>query len=188
MADSDVLSRSTASAILKKGQEMPTRHRDGPVGTPCLAGGGKAGVKKISVQFDGTFSGTLYEEMGGADALARLVHEFYSRVPEDPILSPIFPDDLSETERKQFAFLTQFFGGSPLFSATYGPPRLRARHLPFPITPRRARAWLALMDTAMDEAGIDSAVKVKLMERLTRTAVHMINTEEDDEPTNEPGA
>lgn len=140
-------------------------------------------MEKISVHFDGPFAGTLYEEMGGADALARLVHEFYSRVPKDPILAPIFPDDLLETERKQFAFLSQFFGGPPLFSATYGPPRLRARHLPFPITPTRARAWLALMDTAMDAAEIDRDVKVQLMERLARTAVHMINTDEAEAPT-----
>lgn len=134
------------------------------------------------MHFEGPFVGTLYEELGGAEALARLVHEFYSRVPKDPVLSPIFPEDLMETERKQFAFLSQFFGGPPLFSATYGPPRLRARHLPFPITPRRARAWLALMDTAMDAAEIDPTVKLKLMERLSRTAVHMINTADDDAP------
>lgn len=138
-------------------------------------------VMKIPVHFDGPYNGTLYEEMGGADAIARLVHEFYSRVHQDPVLSPIFPDDLLETQRKQFAFLTQFFGGPPLFAEMYGPPRLRARHLPFPITLSRARAWLALMDTAMDAARIDPNVKVKLMERLTRTAVHMVNTEEGDE-------
>src|SRR5690625_2083397 len=49
----------------------------------------------ISVdRFDDTFAGTLYDELGGADMLARIVHEFYSRVHDDPKLSPIFPDDL----------------------------------------------------------------------------------------------
>jgi Truncated hemoglobins len=97
-------------------------------------------------------------------------------------LAPIFPQDLTETRRKQFAFLSQFFGGPPLFSEHYGPPRLRYRHLPFPITPARARAWLSVMDAAMDAAGIDPAVKPKLMERLTRTAAHMVNTDEDGAP------
>lgn len=139
-----------------------------------------APVGNVHVHFDGPFQGTLYEEMGGAEAIARVVHEFYSRVHDDPLLSPIFPDDLLETQRKQFAFLSQFFGGPPLFSAQYGPPRLRARHLPFPITSRRATAWLALMDKAMDAAGIEPSVKAKLMDRLSRTAYHMVNTEEGD--------
>lgn len=134
---------------------------------------------KIPVdRFDDTFAGTLYEQLGGADVLARIVHEFYSRVHADPELSPIFPDDLLETERKQFAFLSQFFGGPPLFAVHYGPPRLRARHLPFPITPARAHAWLRLMDKAMDEAAVDGGVKAKLMDRLTRVAFHMVNTPE----------
>lgn len=140
----------------------------------------RTGVTHIRVQLDGPFPGTLYEEMGGEEAVARVVNEFYSRVHQDPVLSPIFPPDLTETRRKQFAFLSQFFGGPPLFSAHYGPPRLRARHLPFPITPARARAWLALMDTAMDAADIDPGVKSKLMERLTRTAAHMVNTGEEE--------
>lgn len=140
------------------------------------------GVADIPAQWDAALSGTLYEEMGGADALARLVDEFYSRVHGHPLLAPIFPQDLTETRRKQFAFLSQFFGGPPLFSEHYGPPRLRYRHLPFPITPARARAWLSVMDAAMDEAGIDPAVKPKLMERLTRTAAHMVNTDEDGAP------
>lgn len=137
-------------------------------------------VGNVHVHFDGPFEGTLYEEMGGAEAIARVVQEFYSRVHDDPLLSPIFPDDLLETQRKQFAFLSQFFGGPPLFSAHYGPPRLRARHLPFPITRPRASAWLALMDKAMDAAGIEPSVKAKLMDRLSRTAYHMVNTEEGD--------
>lgn len=134
-------------------------------------------------QFDGTFAGTLYEELGGPEALARVIREFYSRVHDDPLLSPIFPDDLVETERKQFAFLSQFLGGPPLFVTMYGPPRLRARHLPFEITHERALAWLRLMDTALDEAAIASDVKRKLMDRLRRVAVHMVNTEGESDPT-----
>lgn len=123
---------------------------------------------------------TLYELMGGAETIARLVNVFYDKIPRDPDLAPIFPDDLTETRQKQYCFLTQFFGGPPLYRERYGHPRLRARHLPFPITPARARAWLALMDTAMDAADIDPGVKSKLMERLTRTAAHMVNTGEEE--------
>lgn len=135
---------------------------------------------KIPIEhFDGTYPGTLYEQLGGPEPLARIIYEFYSRVHDDPTLSPIFPEDLTETERKQFAFLSQFLGGPPLFASIYGPPRLRARHLPFEITHTRAVAWLRLMDKAMTEANIEQSMKETLMDRLSRVAVHMVNTAED---------
>lgn len=124
---------------------------------------------------------TLYELMGGAETIARLVDTFYNKIPHDPDLAPIFPEDLTETRRKQFCFLTQFFGGPPLYSEQYGHPRLRARHLPFPITPKRARAWLAAMDKSMDEIGLEPPLKDVLMHRLGNTAIHMVNTPEGGE-------
>lgn len=124
---------------------------------------------------------SFYELMGGAETVARLVASFYGRVKHDPDLAPIFPDDLTLVQEKQYRFLTQFFGGPPLYSEVYGHPRLRARHLPHPITPRRARAWLACMDAAMDEAAVESGLKAELMRRLATTAWHMVNTP-DEEP------
>lgn len=124
---------------------------------------------------------SFYELMGGAETVARLVASFYGRVKHDPDLAPIFPDDLTLVQEKQYRFLTQFFGGPPLYSEVYGHPRLRARHLPHPITPRRARAWLACMDAAMDEAAVEPGLKAELMRRLATTAWHMINTP-DEEP------
>lgn len=122
---------------------------------------------------------TPYEEIGGAETVARLVEAFYKRVAVHPDLAPIFPDDLRPVAMKQYAFLTQFFGGPPLFSQEYGPPRLRARHLPHPITPRRTAAWLECMSEAMDEAGIAGPMRVYLFDRLKQTAYHMVNTEDE---------
>lgn len=122
---------------------------------------------------------TLYEEIGGETAVAWLVDAFYRRVAAHPDLAPIFPDDLTETRRKQFFFLTQFLGGPPLFSQEYGPPMLRRRHLPHPITPRRARAWLTCMAAAMDEAGLAGPAREAFFHRLSIAAQHMVNAEED---------
>lgn len=122
-----------------------------------------------------------YEAIGGAETVAKLVEAFYKRVAKHPELKPIFPDDLGPVAQKQFAFLTQFFGGPPLFSQEYGPPRLRMRHLPHPITPRQAEAWLECMAEALDEAGITGPVREFLWQRLSQTAFHMVNTAEDGE-------
>lgn len=121
--------------------------------------------------------GSLYDRIG-PEALAALVTHFYTLVARDPLLAPIFPQDLSVTAEKQLAFLTGFLGGPPLYHERFGHPRLRARHLPFPITPARARAWLACMQAALRDTpqiGTDDARE--LYAALSRVAVHMVNTD-----------
>ncbi|WP_277673473.1 globin [Piscibacillus halophilus] len=122
--------------------------------------------------------GNIYEAIGGAEAVDRLVEAFYKRVGQHPDLTPIFPDDLTETARKQKQFLTQFFGGPPLYIQEHGHPMLRARHMPFPITPTRRDAWLECMAGALEEAEIEEPYKTSIYERLTMTANHMMNREE----------
>ena len=100
---------------------------------------------QISYGGEGRPQQTPYEAIGGAGTVARLVEAFYKRGGRASGPAPIFPDDLGPVAKKQYAFLTQFFGGPPLFSQEYGPPMLRMRHLPHPITPRRAEAWLECM-------------------------------------------
>lgn len=127
---------------------------------------------------DSTFI-SHYEQIGGEDMIKRLVEAFYNRVAKDPNLSPIFPDDLTETARKQTQFLTQFLGGPPLYTDEHGHPRLRARHMPFEITPKRASAWLACMTEAMDEVGLDGSLREQFYSRLVMTAHHMVNHPDD---------
>lgn len=119
---------------------------------------------------------TVYELIGGQKTVARLVNAFYNRVAKDPDLSPIFPDDLTLTKEKQTLFLSQYLGGPPLYNEKYGHPMLRARHMPFPVTPTRAKAWLQCMSDAMDDVGIEGTVRDYMFERLTLTANHMVNT------------
>lgn len=117
---------------------------------------------------------TLYDKLGPA-LISRLVRAFYARVAEDPELASIFPSDLGETVEKQERFLTQFMGGPPRYTEVHGPPHLRARHMLFPITEERAKAWLRNMALAMDEVGLAGPDREELYQRLGMTAVHMIN-------------
>lgn len=118
---------------------------------------------------------TIYKAIGGAETVERLIQAFYKRVAKHPLLKPIFPEDLTETKYKQRLFLTQFFGGPPLYLQERGHPRLRRRHLPFPITPERARAWLDCMNEAIDEAEIKEPYASMIFERLTVVAGQMVN-------------
>jgi hemoglobin len=121
---------------------------------------------------------TVYELIGGGETIRKLVDAFYKRVGQHPDLTPIFPKDLTETANKQYLFLTQFFGGPTLYSDKYGHPMLRARHLPFEITPTRAKAWLRCMAEAMDEIGLAGPARDYMYERFIQTAHHMVNTAE----------
>jgi len=115
-------------------------------------------------------------EVIGEERLHKLVETFYYHVHRHPLLKPIFPDDLTETIRKQKQFLTQYLGGEPLYTEEHGHPRLRARHIPFEITPERANAWLQCMKTAMDETQLEGDIREFLFNRLILTAKHMVNT------------
>lgn len=120
-------------------------------------------------------SNNPFEAIGGKEVIDKLVETFYKKVKDHPLLAPIFPNDLTETARKQKQFLTQFLGGPELYSNEHGHPMLRARHMPFPITAQRADAWLECMDETMIDIGLKGPVRDFLFERLSQTAQHMIN-------------
>lgn len=127
--------------------------------------------------------GTPYQYIGGEEIISRLVDAFYTRVAKHPDLAPIFPEDFTETARKQKQFLTQYLGGPALYTSEHGHPMLRARHIPFEITPKRAKAWLVCMAEAMDEIGLEGPVRDEFYHRLVLTAQHMVNTPDSKEET-----
>lgn len=118
---------------------------------------------------------TIYEAMGGADAVRRLVEAFYPRVQQNQLLAPLFPEDIEPVMEKQYMFLSQFFGGPSLYSDAFGHPMMRARHMPFPITPERANAWLGCMNEALEQEVKDPELRKIIIERLKGPAYHFVN-------------
>lgn len=119
---------------------------------------------------------SIYDNLGGETAVRRLVQAFYPRVQRDPLLGPLFPEDITPVMEKQFMFLSQFFGGPSLYSDAVGHPMMRARHLPFPVTRERAEAWLACMRAALEEIGVEEPLRGFVLERLSGPAFHFVNT------------
>ncbi|MBO0962605.1 globin [Neobacillus sp. MM2021_6] len=117
----------------------------------------------------------------GEETLNTLVDTFYGLVAQHPDLAPIFPNQFTEIARKQKQFLTQYLGGPQAYTEEHGHPMMRARHLPFPVTPRRAAAWLACMKQAMDQIDLQGPIRDEFYYRLTLTAQHMINTPDEGE-------
>ncbi|ANY67911.1 globin [Paenibacillus sp. BIHB 4019] len=121
---------------------------------------------------------SLYEALGGDRSLRLIVESFYPKVQAHPLLGPLFPEDINPVMEKQHMFLTQFFGGPTLFSDAFGHPMMRARHMPFEITPARAEAWLDCMNRALQEVGIEDELRQFVIERLSGPAHHFVNTPE----------
>lgn len=119
----------------------------------------------------------IYDAVGGADTIRDIVEKFYPKVQAHPLLAPLFPEDIRPVMEKQYMFLTQFFGGPSLYSDEFGHPMMRARHLPFPITPERAGAWLKCMGAALEETGIPGELRQFMLDRLSGPAYHFVNTE-----------
>lgn len=135
----------------------------------------RTNIQKGEKSMEPTYS-TVYEAIGGEETVRRLVEAFYPLVQRDPLIGPLFPEDITPVMEKQFMFLSQFFGGPALFSEKYGHPMMRARHMPFPITLERAEAWLACMKKALQQIDLDSELQHVVLERLQGPAHHFVNT------------
>jgi hemoglobin len=94
---------------------------------------------------------TLYDRVGGEGFFIDLVAGFYSRVGTDPVLRPMYPEELGPAERRLRLFLIQYFGGATTYDDERGHPRLRLRHLPFVIDVRAKEIWLTHMTASLDE-------------------------------------
>ncbi|PAD18992.1 globin [Shouchella clausii] len=116
-----------------------------------------------------------FEALGGEEKISELVDAFYRYIAAHEDVRHLFPEDLTHTAYKQKRFLTQFFGGPPLYTEEFGHPRLRARHMPFVISPVQAEAWLSCMERAMDDVHLSGDIRDYMMHRLRLTAHHMVN-------------
>lgn len=118
---------------------------------------------------------TIYEAIGEGEGIRRLVEAFYPIVQRNERIGPLFPADIRPVMEKQFLFLSQFFGGPPLYSDQYGHPMMRARHMPFPITEEKAKEWLACMAQALEQIGAPPELSRIVLERLSGPAFHFVN-------------
>lgn len=124
---------------------------------------------------------TPYSLIGGEAALRELVRRFYQHMdslPEAWEIRKMHAEDLSGAEEKLFMFLSGWLGGPDLFVQRFGPPFLRARHLPFSIGVAERDQWMLCMQHALDEVVTDPELRAKLYTALAALANHMRNRPE----------
>ena len=124
---------------------------------------------------------TPYEAIGGDEQVRALVDVFYDHMDRDASFATIralHPADLAESRLKLYEFLCGWLGGPELYVTKRGHPRLRARHMPFPIGEVERDQWLDCMQLAMDERGVDGDLRRFLDHRFAHVANFMRNREE----------
>ena len=128
---------------------------------------------------------TPYERFGGREFFTDLVHNFYQRVPKDPVLSAMYPsNDFEGAEWRLRSFLEQYWGGPETYSEQRGHPRLRLRHVGFHIDGDARDRWLTLMAAAIADQGMDARLESELWKYLVAAAFGMQNVP-DEIPEND---
>ncbi|HEX4636202.1 MAG TPA: group II truncated hemoglobin [Rhizomicrobium sp.] len=120
---------------------------------------------------------TLSHWLGGPEKLKALTKRFYQKVPEDPVLAPIFAGMDPHHAEHVAAFVTEVFGGGQDYSTVRGGhAHMIARHLGRRLTELQRRRWMELMLETVDEEGLPSdpefrAALIGYLEWGTRLAV-----------------
>ena len=121
---------------------------------------------------------TPFEWIGGEAAVRALVDRFYDLMDLEPgyaALRASHGSTLQEARDKLFWFLCGWLGGPQHYQERFGHPRLRMRHMPFSIGILERDQWLACMDQAMGECGVDGALRERLKQSFFQTADWMRN-------------
>ncbi len=117
----------------------------------------------------------MYDRVGGEAFFEALVDRFYAGVESDPVLRPLYPEDLDPPNEHLRLFLIQYWGGPRAYQGQRGHPRLRMRHAPFAIGLAERDAWLRLMLASLAQSGIDAEDEAEMAEYFRAAATQLIN-------------
>ncbi|MEU8526997.1 MULTISPECIES: group II truncated hemoglobin [Streptomyces] len=102
---------------------------------------------------------TLYEAVGGAEALQRLSDTFYEAVLADPLLAPVFAEFTPAHVQHVAVWLAEVFSGPAEFTAELGGHQALLRaHLGLGITEEQRVRWMELMTAAVEKELPDDAL------------------------------
>ncbi|WP_123538321.1 group I truncated hemoglobin [Halosimplex salinum] len=107
-----------------------------------------------------TVEDTLYERLGGQDAIDAVVEEFYDRVLADDDLQPYFADtDTDELRAHQKAFISYVAGGEE----AYDGPGMGAAHDHLNVTAEAFGRVAEHLDASLRACGVDDPEREGLL-------------------------
>jgi hemoglobin len=100
-------------------------------------------------------SETIYQHLGGIEALRRLTRVFYAKVRVDPELEPLFGAMPDEHPERVALWLAEVFGGPRDYTAERGGyPAMVLAHINRGISETQRARWAELLYDSLDEAGL----------------------------------
>jgi hemoglobin len=126
-----------------------------------------------------TLAASMYERIGGAPAIDRLVESFYAHMdelPEAKTIRDMHHADLTPLKQVLKRYLSEWTGGPVLYSPEKGHPRLRQRHMGFKIDDAARDAWMLCMDKALIEHVADISAREDIRGNIQKLADWMRNT------------
>ena len=101
---------------------------------------------------------SFFEAIGEENGVHELVTNFYVIMESDPKAKECLATHelennkvADEVKKKLFLFLVGWFGGPQIYTKTYGPPRMKARHSHVAIGEREKQQWLYCMELALNK-------------------------------------
>lgn len=120
----------------------------------------------------------VFREVGGKAYFDRLVARFYAGIESDPVVRPLYPDDLTDSIAHTAGFLAQYWGGGTAhYSDERGHPRLRMRHGHVAIDQAARDRWVHHMSEAVQAEAIDAEIERRMLAYFEMAATNMINVE-----------
>lgn len=122
----------------------------------------------------------IYEKLGH-EGMNQLLAAVYRRLARSPIaaLFPQDPDELEKAAHRSALFFVGICGGPPLYQMEFGHPRMRDRHMKFPIDEAARQAWIscwdAVLETAPQDLGFPREHLASLQEYLHTFSHWMVN-------------
>jgi len=111
--------------------------------------------RKCTQMTEATAIPSLYQWAGGLPAFERLTRVFYGRVPQDPVLAPLFAQMDPHHAEHVARFIAEVFGGPGLYSeGRGGHPAMVRKHLGRRLTEAQRKRWVGLLLECADEAGL----------------------------------
>ncbi len=128
--------------------------------------------------FPSVITNPHYTRIGGDEGIQRLVERFYQLMddlPEAQVIRALHSPDLSQAKERLFMFLSGWLGGPQRYAERFGHPKLRQKHLPFPIGEAERDAWMLCMTRAIEEQVADTTLRQQLTQSFFKTADFLRN-------------
>lgn len=122
---------------------------------------------------------SVYDQVGGADGVDKLVNTFCDVLETTEVGKPVYllhlrGHGMAHARMEQFNFFSGLFGGPKLYAEKWGHSNVRQIHAHVDISESVSQAWLDSMSLTLDKLAYPSDLKDQLMQSFTDIAAMLV--------------